>query len=329
MSQLAPKNILRMLRYIGQNGISGHSQKAFNVLRKHDLKPFPPPSVKPLRAPKLVVMGFTGMIANVVPLRGLFMRTTILSHIPPECVGFRECIMKSIPCFKYGDTLDNCFLNATAEARDVQNYHCICANPSMSEYVVRTKDGSDCVLTTNGGCLNNKDAEAVLKLQAGFRSCMDLAIKFVDLLDWKDALFAEIHGCLEYAVDVEDARPLTGNINFTAAKQAFKYAHEDVVITKVDKAANCLSVMSKACYAGVTVAELSGPAYKRIDGESLTEILQQITTRQLDYLRSAYLPIPLISVKDPDPDPRKYTLEQLTNIPVIYIMPKLHRDPGI
>ena len=43
MSQLAPKNILRMLRYIGQNGISGHSQKAFNVLRKHDLKAFPAP----------------------------------------------------------------------------------------------------------------------------------------------------------------------------------------------------------------------------------------------------------------------------------------------
>ena len=211
-----------------QNGISGHTQKAFNVLRKYYLSSFPPPSVKPLRAPKLVVVGFTSMIANVDPLRGLFMRANTLSHIPPECVGFRECIVKSIPCFKHGDTLDNCFLNATAVARDdEQNYHCICANPSLSEYVVRIKDGSD-------WCLNNKDAEAVLKLQAGFRSdyamdmerkpfymqlvyviethmhtiCTDLAIKFVDLLEWRDALFAETRRCLDYAVDVEEARPL-------------------------------------------------------------------------------------------------------------------------
>ena len=29
-----------------------------------------------------------------------------------------------------------------------------------------------------------------------------------------------INRCLEYEVDVEEARPLTGNINFTATKQA-------------------------------------------------------------------------------------------------------------
>ena len=106
--------------------------------------------------------------------------------------------MKSIPCFKYGDTLDNCFLNATAEARDVQNYHCICANPSMSEYVVRTKDGSDCVLTTNGGCLNNKDAEAVLKLQAGFRSdyAMDMERKpfYIQLVNTIETYAHDLYG---------------------------------------------------------------------------------------------------------------------------------------
>ena len=76
--------------------------------------------------------------------------------------------MRSSLCFKYRDTLDYCFLNATAVARDVeQNYHCICANPSLSEYIVRIKDRLDCVLTTNGGCLNSKDAETILELQLG------------------------------------------------------------------------------------------------------------------------------------------------------------------
>ena len=41
----------------------------------------------------------------------------------------------------------------------------------MSEY------GSDCVLTTDGGCLSNKDAEAVLELQAGLGSDYAMNVK--------------------------------------------------------------------------------------------------------------------------------------------------------
>ena len=39
-----------------------------------------------------------------------------------------------------------------------------------------------------------------------------------------------------------------GNIDFMAARKAFKRAQRHVVITGVDKAANCLCVMCKACY---------------------------------------------------------------------------------
>ena len=132
-----------------------------------------------------------------------------------------------------------------------------------------------------------------------------------------------INRCLEYEVDVEEARPRTGNINFTATKQASNTRMRTSLL-KLTK--QQIAFICKACYARVTVAELSGPGYKRIEWESLNEILQQIT-RQLDFLTSEHLPIPLISVKNPDPDSRQYTSEQWTNIPVTYlIMPKLHGE---
>ena len=56
MSQLAPKNMLRMIKHIGQNGIPGNIQKAFNALRKHYLSSFPPPSVQQVIIPKLIVI---------------------------------------------------------------------------------------------------------------------------------------------------------------------------------------------------------------------------------------------------------------------------------
>ena len=97
MLHLAPRNLLRMIKYIGQNGIPGNVQKAFNVLRKRYLSSFPTPSVDPVKVPKLIVMGFTSEIANVAPLRGLLMRPNIFSRIPPVFVGFRESITETIP----------------------------------------------------------------------------------------------------------------------------------------------------------------------------------------------------------------------------------------
>ena len=96
---LAPINMLRMIKYIGQNGIRGNVQKAFNVLRKRYLTSFPAPSVQPVKVHKFIFMGFTSEIANVVPLRGLLMRPNILSRKPPVCVGLRESIMETIPLF--------------------------------------------------------------------------------------------------------------------------------------------------------------------------------------------------------------------------------------
>ena len=152
---LAPRNLLRMIKYIGQHGIPGNVQNAFNVLRKRYLSSFPTPSVQPVKVPKLIVMGFTSEIANVVPLRGLLMRPNILSRIPPVCVGFRESITETIPCFKYGQTLDSFFLNASAVARDInQDFQCVCENSRWSKYAVCIKDGSLCVLRADAECLN-------------------------------------------------------------------------------------------------------------------------------------------------------------------------------
>ena len=74
---------------------------------------------------------------------------------------------------------------------------------------------------------------------------------------------------LEHVEDKESARPTTGNIDFMAAGKAFKRAQRHVVSTRVDKAANCLRVMRKACYKRVAMAQLNGPAYERVEGQSL------------------------------------------------------------
>ena len=123
---------------------------------------------------------------------------------------------------------------------------CICAEPFWSKHAVCIKDGSTCVLTTDVTCLKDiNNAEAVLKLQAGFRPyyardiyaneksfleflfeaidlhvsdiCSELGIMRVDLKDWEKALFQEIKRLFEHAEDKESARPNTGNIDFVAA----------------------------------------------------------------------------------------------------------------
>ena len=220
MLHLAPRNKVRMndtINYIGQNGIPGNSQKAPNVLRKRYLSSFPAPSFQSVKVPKLIVMGFTSEIANVVPLRGLLVRPNILSKMPPVCVGFRESIVETIPCFTYGETLDFFFLNASAVAPDInQNFQCIRGNSRGSKYAVCIKDGFLCVPITDAEYLKQKDAEAILKLQAGFRLeyaekhtapfyvqlvtaieghvaeiCSNLAISDVDTSDWRNTLFEE------------------------------------------------------------------------------------------------------------------------------------------
>ena len=119
------------------------------------------------------------------------------------------------------------------------------------------------MLTTDVTCLKDINAEAVLKLQAGFRPdnakdiyaneksfleclmeaidlhvsdiCSELGIMRVDLKDWENALFQEIRRLLE---NKESAHPTKGNIDFVAARKAFKRVQRHVEKTRVDKAAN-------------------------------------------------------------------------------------------
>ena len=118
--------------------------------------------------------------------------------------------------------MDGTFLNTSIVGRDEnQEYYCTCAEPFWSKYAVCIKDGSTCVLTTDVTCLKDINAEAVLKLQAGFFRpyyardiyaneksfleclleaidshvsdlCSELGIMRVDLKDWENGLFQEI-----------------------------------------------------------------------------------------------------------------------------------------
>ena len=158
--------------------------------------------------------------------------------------------------------------------------------------------------------------------------CSNLAINYVDTLDWRNTLFEEIRRCVEYAEDAAEARPVTGNIDMSAARHAFKQAHKSFVITKVDQAANCLSVMCKACYARVTTSELSGPGYTPVESEVFPDLIDKITTKQITYLLKEHLPIPMVMVKIQDPQnphKHKYVKRYSTQIPVRYLMPKLHK----
>ena len=89
LSKLAPKTLLRMIKYIGRQGVPRNVQQAFNIVRKQFLKPFPSTEVEKRTFPKLIIMGYTREMANVVRLRGLLMRPNILSHIPHTCQAFR------------------------------------------------------------------------------------------------------------------------------------------------------------------------------------------------------------------------------------------------
>ena len=74
-----------------------------------------------------------------------------------------------------------------------------------------------------------------------------------------------------------DFLPMTGHIDFEDARLACKRLHKQVVISRVDEAANCLSVMCKACYKRVAEAELNGEGYERIGGadESAETVLDR------------------------------------------------------
>ena len=124
----------------------------------------------------------------------------------------------------------------------------------------------------------------------------------VDIMEWKDVLIENIMTSLCDIEERPDIQPLTGAIDFAAAKQAFRRIHKQVVITRVDKAANCLSIMCKACYVRVAEAELNGPEYTKVNGESLEAIMDTIVLRQKQFLKEEHLPIPRKYTKIPGQD---------------------------
>ena len=71
-------------------------------------------------------------------------------------------------------------------------------------------------------------------------------------------------------------QPLTGWINFDSAINAFRNRRKSLVISRVDKAANYLCIICKACYVQLATAEMEGLGYSRVKGEDLVSIKSAI-----------------------------------------------------
>ena len=219
-----------------------------------------------------------------------------MSYLPPSARAFRDAICSTIPGFKYGQPADRLFLNGTTVGRTTaQKAVCICDSAHWKPFVVPIHNGPPCVVTTDTRCLRNANAAAVLSLQAGFRFeyvpplsrgdidddvertfaddvesaleehmfslCAEFRVDPRDVQDWFVHVMAEVDRSLARASSGPDYLPLTGHIDFADARRAFRKLHDQVVISRVDKAANCLCIMCRACYIRIATAEVRGPGY--------------------------------------------------------------------
>ena len=219
-------------------------------------------------------------------MRALYNDPSLLVLLPQS--EFKDTIRTTIPAFHYGATMDRFLLNGTNVGRDHdQQSTCICHLPCWKPYVRLTKSGRRTVLTTDVSCLGNAHAQAVLDLQAGFRTgfapclpgksykntiissvvnhskslCSRLHIHEADILPWRRDLIREIKLRInEQEVGLRH-KPLTGWIDFDSAISAFRNWRKSLVITRVDKAANCLCIICKACYVQLAKAEMESPGY--------------------------------------------------------------------
>ena len=91
------------------------------------------------------------------------------------------------------------------------------------------------------------------------------------------------------------------------------------MITLVDKAANRLCIICKACYVQLTKAEMEGPEYSRVEGEDLVSIKSVIVKRQWDFLRQEFSPIPQIR-KRSEKNPLQIVLAPTDRLPVRYVV---------
>lgn len=154
--------------------------------------------------PRLLILGCTSAVANVVPLRGILMRDNILSLLPPCARVFREIVAQTVPRFKYGQTTDRMFLTGTGVGREIdRDCTCICNDAHWKQYAVVVKDGSTCVVTTDTNCLRNVNAAAVLRLQAGFRFEYATPLRRAEMVDEEDD--EELDDKDSFAYDIEYA----------------------------------------------------------------------------------------------------------------------------
>ena len=315
------------------------------------LSKFPVTNVTVRRPPLLQIVGYTSALADIVPLRALYNDPSLLAHLPQG--EFRDTIRITIPAFHYGETIDRFILNGTNVGRDSdQQSTCICHLPRWKPYLRLTKSGRSTVLTTDASCLGSTHAQAVFELQAGFRPsfapclpgksyqntiifsvidhskslCSRLHVQEADIQPWRRELIREIKARLnEKEVDLKH-KPLTGWIDFDSAISTFNNWRKPFVITRVDKAANCLCIICKACYIQLATEEMEDPGYSR--GEDLVSIKSVIVKRQLDFLRQEFLPIPHVR-KRSNKNPLQIVLTPTERLPVRYITVKLHKNPVV
>ena len=102
-------------------------------------------------------------------------------------------------------------------------------------------------------------------------------------------------------------------------------------MARVDKAANCIYIMCKACYVLLATEEMEGPEYSRVEGVDLASIKSTIVKRQRDFLGHEFLPI-LHVRKQSEEDPLATILVPTAKLPVRYIQRNCTRSrlqPGV
>ena len=99
-----------------------------------------------------------------------------------------------------------------------------------------------------------------------------------------------------------------------------------MITRRVDKAANCLCIVCKACYVQFPTEEMEGPGYSRVEGENIASIKSAIVKRQLDFLQQEFLPIPQMR-KGSEGNPLQIVLTPTDRLSVRYIIAKSHKSP--
>ena len=86
ISNLALKNVRRMVTHVGQEGVPGNMRDAFKILGQQLLKSFPPPEAKNRKFPKLIVLGYTSKIGQRTSLTGITSASKYISSYSPPYV---------------------------------------------------------------------------------------------------------------------------------------------------------------------------------------------------------------------------------------------------